>query len=642
MPRTRAAGPPEGGYQQLPTPKRKPRIQKSQTSLKMPTAVKTPRKRLHEDHDDDTADERSMKRVNTEPRARSTFLFDPAHGRSQLTPGRKNASISRNRRIAASQSARKPYRAENPFAARALDVQASIAKPQEPEKPEEETSQPVIDTPTKSQGIVGRLFGSIRKTIFGGSTDSPGFTRGSESPTPQQNPFEAAPIAPRRAAQISRLARLARQSSETTTDDVASSTAKQPTVEGSENSPPEDDHELQTTQVTGTNKRKLDTATEDRPPKKVMLNADENGRVTGSYGITDAELEISSDEEDDEENNGQSVQYPRLPVEEPPTKTPTGTGLDNFEPSFSRRGQFLSGQKLRSAMKSKPNPGKKVGFSSSLTSTKEVWPDFGPAGQYNGSLFTYTGPYTPEDDNAFSNTSAISLDTQSTTTPSQIDQEGTYNNTYRNKITNQLNLGGDKPWWDRTPGTETPSHQVITNPDGHFSVPDGDDTPTQEELSQPATVPSAPKIPHASLPDADERLHKARQEAQQYKPKQSSRLSNVEPARSRSSSPSNTLTSGILDDGRQQMQEAYEQTEEEIEKMREAEEWAASLEWPKPQSYIEAGLCSPYIDQLLRDRWTKEDDQLTHEFWKKEFREVDEMMEAAKSVGKTLELMYEE
>ena len=71
------------------------------------------------------------------------------------------------------------------------------------------------------------------------------------------------------------------------------------------------------------------------------------------------------------------------------------------------------------------------------------------------------------------------------------------------------------------------------------------------------------------------------------------------------------------------------------EQMREAEEWAAGLNWPKPVTYVEAGLCSDYMDNLIRSRWTEEDDRMAHEFWDPEFDDVSRMMDAAKAQGKT-------
>lgn len=690
-PRTRAAGPPEGGFTQLQaaTREKKPKSKsherrpkamlnprKHKKMVKSPVAApaltegkaaQTPQKRALEDADAEVP-ERALKRPNTEPRPqhKPTFLFGDRN-RSALTPGRHSASISKNRRLALSQSARRPYHSTNPFDAEANEVQAALPKPQETSQP---TDTAATETPTRQTGIVGRVFGSIRRSLFGGRGEDD--ASGSQSPTPEANPietnpFEAAPIAPRRAAQSSRLARLVNSPRRSTTSPAST---QQASVEDAPESPVQKEHDLQTVEVPGSRKRKLDIATEERQPKKPMLNADENGNITGSFGISLEDLEYSDDEEGDviAESTEQASATQERPTtqntpaqqqiahvseptepEQPEAIEATGSlGLDNFEPPFTTRGK-----KLRSAIKSKPNvTGKKVGFSSNLTSEHFYYRDLGPAGEYKGTLFAPGGPQTPNDNtNNFTDASPMNLDTPSTTASEKIERRGTDLNTLHNAAANVSNaMGGKKPWWDQT--HETPSNQKITNTSGHFEVPYVDDSPAQDE---PTTVPSAPKIPHASLPDTDERLNKARQEAQQYKPKQSSRLSNVQPARSRSTSPNPTAATNILTDEAEKMREAEEWARnldwptpqpyadpEAEEKMREAEEWAATINWPKPQTYVEAGLCSPFIDQLLRDKWSKEDDRLTHDFWTKEFREVSNMMDAAKAAGTKLELVYDE
>ena len=67
--------------------------------------------------------------------------------------------------------------------------------------------------------------------------------------------------------------------------------------------------------------------------------------------------------------------------------------------------------------------------------------------------------------------------------------------------------------------------------------------------------------------------------------------------------------------------------------------WAAGLDWPDPQTYVEAGVCSAYIDDLLRKKFTKEDERVTREWWQREFNDVDRAMEEAKRQGKVLDLV---
>lgn len=697
-PRTRARGPPEGGFTHLSqtTRERKPvsspllklRKQQTQTSpkqtLKMvtpPTVVpaltknketQTPRKRPLEDNDDEEL-ERALKRPNTEPRPPR-----PQYGSTPLFGDRNRSALTPSRFVRNRPHPRKPLPRFNPLEAEAQRVRESLPKPVEAAPaPEASITESPTSTP-KKEWFVGRVFGSLKKKIFGSG--------GEETPTPQEpatptpaappapalheNPFEAAPINPRRAAQTTRLARITSQQKQAET---AKRSDMQATVEDAMDSPAQEEHDLQTTEVSGSRKRKLDTATDDRQPKKLMLNADENGKPTGSYGLTDEDLEYSDDDNEEEERPSQTppstakitqsqnmtqkndVSQPFQSEQSAILKTPGTLGLDNFEPSFSTRGKAL-----RSAMKANPNnTSKKVAFSSQLEHYR-VFGNMGPAGEYRGDLFHRKDPKTPEEHD-FANTSPMSLDTPSTTTPAHIDKQRTYNNTHSNFRANRLDAANNATGaWAKTQ-EKTP---VITNKSGHFEVPFVDDdsseqgSPASGEPEEQTPVPSAPKISHASLPDTDERLDKARQEAQRYAPNRRSRLSNVEPVeRSRSTSPAPmTAATADLDDA-EEMRKAqqwaaniewpepttYENADEETkEKMREAEEWAKSIKWPEPQTYVEAGLVSPYIDQLLRERWTKEDDRLTHQFWSKEFTDVDRMMNAAKAAGKTLELVYEE
>ena len=68
--------------------------------------------------------------------------------------------------------------------------------------------------------------------------------------------------------------------------------------------------------------------------------------------------------------------------------------------------------------------------------------------------------------------------------------------------------------------------------------------------------------------------------------------------------------------------------------------WAAGLDWPELQTYVEAGVCSAYMDDLLLKKWTKEDERMTQEWWEREFDDVDRAMEEAKRHGQRLELVW--
>ena len=677
---TRRGGPPAGGHQELPEVKRKRTSKKStkpaleqeaparlpspptpiilskemlNTPCPVPTttttnpvltasqAARTPsRKRAL---DDTSEDEREAKRVNSEKALGYKDPFDRRNYRSNilLTP-RRAASLRK------SQSARRPT--PRPLTdSTAAKIKSLGPKPRAQEQvTATQVESPAVETPTK-QGIVGMVTGSItgsirgiKRIFFGAGTTT------EQSPTQDEvNPFESNNL-PKASTRANRPYGKVQRPNKPTR-------SVQATVEDSAEEP-----DFETVQVTGSNKRKMDNI-EASPAKKprIMLNADENGNITGHWGLTDEMLEIS-DDEDDVETAQQSTQTTRSEETTQTTQTAQTTdlfstttditGLEHFQPSFVKRRQ-----QLKSALKTGPKPQAKTVH----------WPNMGPAGIYTGTIFRYD-PITPEapEENVFASKKSNAGHTPRDVSAAEVISPYTDMVTNQNLLTTRWDAVVSGPIQEQylTPELSPDSAaQNVTydNPDGCFSVPDDDDASLGSEDAGTATVPNAPKISHAALPGSDDRLNKARQEAQQYKPKQASRLSQVEPARSESSSPppisapitTTTLTATSTAEMVQSEQEqpltaeevdaARAAIREDAEKMREAEEWAANLDWPEPVSYVDAGLCSEYIDNLIRSRWTEEDDQRTHEFWDKEFDEVNAMCNAAKAEGKTLKLIHE-
>jgi hypothetical protein len=343
---------------------------------------------------------------------------------------------------------------------------------------------------------------------------------------------------------------------------------------------------------------------------------------------------------------------------------------------------------LKSAMRTGTKSRLNVGFDETTIKSiaepepKSTWRDYGPAGHYTGT--TFLDPMDPKNKKHFQK------------------------------------FNDDKcPVTNHDPRFTAPNTFGIADEDLEYTL-----TPEEEaqleaqeaaEAALAATPPTAPRPAHAELPagpkqaetvthdanstsaanassqslkpsDSQKTLDEQRARANKYKPKKSSGLSHVEPARSRSSSPprgdsttatapgdelpalsddngdaSNSdesssptsptppstqpLASGIgstlntapivLDDTK-----VGEDGMTDYGREHQYDAWAAGLAWPEPQTYVEVGVCSAYIDDLLRKKWTKEDERITREWWQKEFADVDRQMEAAKRNGQKLELVF--
>lgn len=74
----------------------------------------------------------------------------------------------------------------------------------------------------------------------------------------------------------------------------------------------------------------------------------------------------------------------------------------------------------------------------------------------------------------------------------------------------------------------------------------------------------------------------------------------------------------------------------DYEREHQYDEWAANLDWPEPQTYVEAGIASSYIDDLVRKNWTERDSQESREFWNREFDAGLEAARKAEAEGREL------
>jgi hypothetical protein len=330
---------------------------------------------------------------------------------------------------------------ENPFENLSVELGKPIVNGISEKAAAAATTSGKIETPTKqSSSFVGRVFGSLRKVVWGAPAEQADGTNSSpSSPPSQSNPFEPNFISPR-PRHTPRAARKPENVSPFITKDEwatlqAARKSKTDKSGSSKDTPAKEQpsHDLHTSQVEGSNKRKFDEATEERPAKRVMLNADENGNITGSFGLTDDMLEYSDDDEQNESDDEitypnivEEVNSPHVPAAPPTTPAARDTDLANFQPRFLQKTQHL-----RSAMKTGKSPAKKVGFDVNMSTTKTVYPDYGPAGEYTGSMFQYPkrDPKEAPPKNPFTTPNPT---TPAESTPSHIDVSGTIRNTTKN------------------------------------------------------------------------------------------------------------------------------------------------------------------------------------------------------------------
>ncbi|KAI1613761.1 hypothetical protein EDD36DRAFT_463636 [Exophiala viscosa] len=400
-------------------------------------------------------------------------------------------------------------------------------------------------------------------------------------------------------------------------------------------------------ETTGTNKRKLASVDDQMPPPK-----------RGGFGIDFPEVERETDELD-------------------------GIHVPDGQPSTPAR-KTVAQTPLRSALRQNGNNVGTIGRSSKSvrinpnTSVKHVYGQYGYAGEYHGSMFSDVSA-SSESSISAGNISSIFSPTTAQNTQDNADP--------RFHLDPSVVDPNDESW---RPSLANPSP-------GHFRVPDLDeyddeDTMTLDQTSRDEvpSPPSTPRMSHAELPQsssssqsttfasqnestapdtAESRLEKARSEAQKYKPVRSSRLSLTAQARSRSSSPPGSdsefresqievstpnagpIQARVPDDttldetalahgalGREELDNTTVGDDGMTDYGREHQydEWAENLDWPEPQTYVDAGVCSSYIADLVRKNWTERDTQESIAFWEREFDEGLKAAKEAKAQGREL------
>lgn len=416
--------------------------------------------------------------------------------------------------------------------------------------------------------------------------------------------------------------------------------------------------QFNTKQVTGTNKRKLtDEPEESEQPATPPRN---------SFRLPSVE----DDDDDDVAEVAVAQKYPDLFL-----KTP--------DPKQSLPGPSPLKSALRTGTKSKMN----VGFDESSIKPaseppgKTKWRNYGPAGHYTGS--TFRDPSDPLPKKSAEKSHDESPDFYISTDPKFLqpntfglsDEDITYEVTPEEEAEIEAQLAARAAQSAATPpSAPRPSHaELPSGPKQGGIINAGDTQPTPLNANG---RPSTSKPAQSEM----ERIEQQRKMATKYKPKKTSGLSHVEPARSRSSSPprasSATATAdadnevpALSDDNGDASDEPTspstpslaatvnaippappeldnttpgEDGMTDYQREHQFDEWAKNLPWPKPQSYVEAGVCSAYMDDLLRTKWTKEDERITREWWTREFDDVQRLMEAASRKGARLELVVGE
>jgi hypothetical protein len=417
----------------------------------------------------------------------------------------------------------------------------------------------------------------------------------------------------------------------------------------------EDNPPFSTIKLPGSNKRKITEEAEE--PEQ--LNTPPQNSFQTPY--------VEDDDENEPTEVTQSIKTP-----EPKQRQPGPTPLKSA---------------LRTGTKSKMN----VDFDESTINSK--WRDYGPAGHYTGTTF---------------------LD------PSDLKNKNKFPNSHDDDDSDE------EVFISKNPKFHQPNTFGVDDEDIEYGDLSEEEQAAldAQKLAAQTTTPKAPRPAHAELPkpftapedrvapgdtppghiDAGGRLFKPaagsslermvqqqREKANKYKPKNSSGLARVEPARSRSSSPprkdsTTTATADAdtdvpaLSDGEgsdeptsptpppsqpqlgdigANITAAQAGTETQAaqtgeldntlagpdgmtdyERSHQYDSWAQNLDWPAPQTYVEAGLCSAFIDDLLRKKWTKEDERITREWWGNEFQDVENAMVEAKSKGQRLELVW--
>jgi hypothetical protein len=287
-------------------------------------------------------------------------------------------------------------------------------------------------------------------------------------------------------------------------------------------------------------------------------------------------------------------------------------------------------------------------------SAKSKWRNYGPAGQYTGN--TFRDPMEPK-----SNAKAY--------------VEPVTNGHPLFSKSNTFGIAPEDLEYELTPDEEAEVEALESARVANLAPPEAP-RPAHAELPSSANQAQTKNAgPNSESSDPSlSRLEQQRSLLTKHKPKKSSGLSQVETARSRSSSPprGQSTSRTVLAEADNEVPSLSEDNDNtsdsstspplpsshllapklpldntvkgpdgltDYTREHQFDDWARNLDWPAPQSYVDAGVCSPFIDELLRKKITKEDEEVTRRWWEKEFRDVDSAIEEAKRKGLMLELV---
>ena len=219
--------------------------------------------------------------------------------------------------------------------------------------------------------------------------------------------------------------------------------------------------------------------------------------------------------------------------------------------------------------------------------------------------------------------------------------------------TASVSIGGNTPATPETigkgrnavfpesPETPRPSHAQLPGSAAQT-------TPAVSSFSPaPQHSHTAPSTTESLFADAGtDAVTKARAAAEKYKPasvgKQASKLSQVTSARSRSSSPpasapgTPSFTVDITQD-KESAAQSQDGNTIDLDYMKECEEWAANLDWPKPgEKIVEDEIFNSDMMKHIVKEWTEEDEEQNRTFWDREYDRVIEAGRRAEREGKVL------
>jgi len=402
-----------------------------------------------------------------------------------------------------------------------------------------------------------------------------------------------------------------------------------------------------------TRKRKLASINGEMPPSK-----------RGNHGV--GESYVNAENEADSTGESRPIEEESMLPTTPLAKKQTLAAQTPLRSAMRHTGSNINGTVGRSGKSVRINP---------KASVKCFWGDYGPAGHYRGGIFAepnqFSEPNRSSESSRFSESRGFSTDSEESISfeAKSWMSPTTMENT---RVNGRFKL--DRSVFDPQDEAWRPS---LANPrPGHFRVPDLDEEDEDETILEqhniPSSPPQTPRMSHAELPPSPStgatslsfhadsivgestelKLSKARSEAQKYKPEKSSRLSLVEPAPSRSSSPPSSTADHAEETPATTLRPTvpFEELDNTMvgedgmtnyQREHQYDDWARNVlgGWPEPQTYEDAGTATPFIADLVRKTWTPRDDEESDQFWDKIYPEVETAQNEAKARGLRLEFI---